>query len=395
MKAAFQLVVDCFIVFLFIIVPSVSYCQPVLSSKPSGKDVVASLPNVVNNSTTTTNNTPPPPTTTTTAVNNKAEVNNSDKIVKILPDKSFKWTEHREILPYNYAQVTTQPAPVYKGAWNSLVDKRPVRYLDGGFIWVSLESPLAIKSGNNTWYYINKNEFIQDKYLSFFDVSKFKGVDLRQHPLNGIYGWLVLDTYTSATPGKQEYLDGELLEKHTLVKVLKIKMVNGQKWLKLASQKWVDGRRVALITHPQRPSKVPPGVKWIDINLYEQVLEAFEGDKMVYATLISSGLPEFETPTGLFRIWGKVQMAKMSGGRKGIDYYFLEDVPYHMYFFSGIAMHGAYWHDNFGMKQSHGCVNLAPRDAYWLFNWTRPFAPKGRFAKASRSNPGTYVSVHY
>ena len=335
-----------------------------------------------------------PPAVTKTDISSK-EDNATDKVVKFPPDTFFKWQDHRDILPYDYAQVTTQPAPVFKGAWNSLDDKKPVRYLDGGFIWVSLESPLAINSGNFTWYYINQNEFVQADYLSFFPVSTFKGINTKEHPLDGNYGWLVLDTYTSSTPGKQEYIDGELIEKHTFVKIVDIKFVNGQKWLKLAANKWIDGRRVALITHPQRPSKVPVGEKWIDINLYEQVLEAFEGDRLIYATLISSGLPEFETPTGLFRIWGKVQMAKMSGGKKGVDYYFLEDVPYHMYFSAGVAMHGAYWHDNFGMKQSHGCVNLAPRDAYWLFNWTLPKTPKKRFIKASRSNPGTYVYVHY
>ena len=326
---------------------------------------------------------------------NEAGGNETENVFKIPPDNTFKWSEHREILLYNYAQVTTQPAPVYKAPWSKLAGKKPKRTLDGGFIWVSLESPLPIDSGNFKWYHINKGEFIEQAYLSFFNVSTFKGINFKEHPLEGTYGWLVLDTYTSITPGKQEYIDGELIEKHTLVKVLKTRMIRGQKWLKLAKKKWVDGRRVALITKPSRPAQIPPGAKWIDVNLYEQVLEAFEGDKLVYATLISSGLPEFETPTGLFRIWGKVRMNKMSGGKKGNDYYFLEDVPFHMYFSAGVALHGAYWHDNFGMKQSHGCVNLAPRDAYWLFNWTSPVAPPGKFVKSSRANPGTFVYVHY
>ncbi len=323
-------------------------------------------------------------------------VNASDKVVMILPDTSFKWSGHRNILPYRYAEVTTQPAPVYRAPWGDITGKKPKRMLEGGFLWVSLETPLPIDSGNFTWYNINKNEFVQKDYLSFFDISTFKGIYIKKHPLSGTYGWLVLDTYTSPKPGRQDYIDGQLIEKHTIVKIIGTRVTeNGQKWLRLAAHKWVDGRRVALITMPDRPSRVPRKAKWIDINLYEQVLEAFEGNRLVYATLISSGLPEFETPTGLFRIWGKVRMAKMSGGKMGMDYYYLEDVPYHMYFSAGVAMHGAYWHDNFGMKQSHGCVNLAPRDAYWLFNWTKPYAPKDRFVKSSPSNPGTFVYVHY
>ncbi len=386
MKAKFYVIVN-FVAFFMFVVPDIS------------PGILAALNNSSANTTTVSQNAPVAGNASQevnhTNQSSQLDGNQTDKVIKILPDTSFDWKEHRNILPCDYAQVTTQPAPVFKGAWSSLKEKKPVRYLDGGFIWVSLESPMAINSGNFTWYYINQNEFIQADYLSFFQVSTFKGINTKELPLNGSYGWLVLDTYTSRTPGKQEYIDGELIEKHTLVKIADIKFVNGQKWLKLATNKWIDGRRIALITHPQRPSKVPAKAKWIDINLYEQVLEAFEGDRLVYATLISSGLPEFETPTGLFRIWGKVRMAKMSGGEKGEDYYFLEDVPYHMYFSAGVAMHGAYWHDNFGMKQSHGCVNLAPRDAYWLFNWTLPKTSNKRFIKSSRSNPGTYVYVHY
>jgi len=90
---------------------------------------------------------------------------------------------------------------------------------------------------------------------------------------------------------------------------------------------------------------------------------------MVYATLISSGLPGWDTPPGLFQVWRKVEMAKMSGAPLKADYYFLEDVTWAMYFDGAIATHAAYWHNSFGYKHSHGCVNLAPSDARWLFYW--------------------------
>ncbi len=320
--------------------------------------------------------------------------NTLSEIFKIYPDKDFKWEEHRDILPKKYAQIIEQPAPVYGVPWMDLSNKKPKRLIDGGFIWVSLESPVGIKSGNCTWYQINDQEFMQEKYMAFYEPSTFKGIDLRQKELDGLFGWLVLDTYTSLTPGKQDYLEGELIEKHTLVKILATILINGKKWLKLAEKKWVDGTRVALITSAQRPNKIPPGANWIDINIYEQVLCAYEGDKMIYATLISSGLPSFDTPSGVFRIWGKAKMRKMSGGEKGKDYYFLEDVPYQMYFSHGVAIHAAYWHNNFGIRQSHGCVNVSPRDAKWLFEWTSPKVISKSFIKSTRSNPGTFVYVH-
>ncbi len=311
------------------------------------------------------------------------------------PDTDFYWYQHRDILPREYAEVTGQPAGVYSAPLANIKNVRPVRMLDGGFIWVSLETPTLFKVGINSWYYINPGEYVLADSLTKRPVSTFKGLDFSRFSLQGDCGWIVLDTVTSKIPGREEYIDGEYLDKHVLVRIQETKMINGQKWLKLGEKKWVNGSRVALITRPERPAGIPSGVKWIDINLYEQVLEAFDGDILVYATLVSSGLPQFDTPTGLFHIWGKVRMAKMGGGEKGKDYYFLEDVPYHMYFHQGYAIHGAYWHDNFGIKQSHGCVNIAPRDAYWLFAWTTPKVTGSGWVKSKPSNPGTYVYVHY
>jgi lipoprotein-anchoring transpeptidase ErfK/SrfK len=117
----------------------------------------------------------------------------------------------------------------------------------------------------------------------------------------------------------------------------------------------------------------------------------------VYATLVSSGLPQWDTDSGLFRIFMKVRQAKMSGREGKPDYYFLEDVPYAMYFNRDMALHGAYWHDKFGFKHSHGCVNLPPADALWLWNWTTPDSTDKSFvmvADRKSNTEGTWVWVH-
>lgn len=129
---------------------------------------------------------------------------------------------------------------------------------------------------------------------------------------------------------------------------------------------------------------VPAGVNasgehWIDVNLSTQSLTAYEGTTAVFSTLISSGLPEFPTVTGQFRVWLRYQSQTMNGYSLGYDYY-LENVPYVMYFYKDYAIHGTYWHSNFGQQMSHGCVNVATSDAQWLFNW---------------STRGTLVNVHY
>ena len=116
---------------------------------------------------------------------------------------------------------------------------------------------------------------------------------------------------------------------------------------------------------------------------------------MVYATLVSSGLRQWPTAKGLFRIHTKITWGPMSGREGKPDFYSLEDVPWSMYFFEDYALHGAYWHDGFGYQHSHGCVNLAPLDAKWLYDWTTPVVPQGGAgATAPKAAPGTWVWVH-
>ena len=129
------------------------------------------------------------------------------------------------------------------------------------------------------------------------------------------------------------------------------------------------------------PSNVnaAPGEHWIDVNLTTQSLTAYEGDQPVLTTYISSGAWPHLTVTGQFQVYIRYQSQDMNGFRLGYDYY-LENVPYVMYLYKDYALHGTYWHNNFGFPMSHGCVNMKTADAQWLFNW---------------SSYGTVVNVHY
>ena len=86
----------------------------------------------------------------------------------------------------------------------------------------------------------------------------------------------------------------------------------------------------------------------------------------------------------------------MEGGNKEWGtYYYLPNVPNNMFFYKGYALHGAYWHNNFGNPMSHGCVNEPLANATEIFNWAGPIVPEGKnVVKASPENPGTRVYVH-
>lgn len=135
--------------------------------------------------------------------------------------------------------------------------------------------------------------------------------------------------------------------------------------------------------------------KWIEVDLSEQKLIAWEGDKIFLETPISSG-KWYPTPKGEFTIWSKFKYTKMEGGIKGTrTYYYLPNVPYTMYFYKGFGLHGTYWHNNFGQPMSHGCVNLPTSMAEKLFWWTDPVLPGGKnMVRATKDNSGTKVVIH-
>lgn len=115
----------------------------------------------------------------------------------------------------------------------------------------------------------------------------------------------------------------------------------------------------------------------IEIDLTNQKLYAFEGDKRVFEFAVSTGKPWWATPTGDYRIWIKLRYVRMEGGSKEFGtYYNLPNVPYTMFIYNdsipkwkGYGIHGAYWHNNFGHPMSHGCINMRIEEAGRLYNW--------------------------
>ncbi len=142
--------------------------------------------------------------------------------------------------------------------------------------------------------------------------------------------------------------------------------------------------------------------KRIEVDLTNQRLSAFEGNRKVYDFLVSTG-KWGRTPTGEFHIWIKLRYTRMSGGNKALGtYYNLPNVPYTMYFYNsdipmqrGYGIHGAYWHNNFGHPMSHGCINMKPEEAGILYAWADPVIPDGKSSvRAGDSNPGTRIIIY-
>lgn len=146
-----------------------------------------------------------------------------------------------------------------------------------------------------------------------------------------------------------------------------------------------------------RPDGVAEDEPWVHVDLSEQTLVLYQGDEPVYATLVSTGVEEHETPTGLFEIRRKHVTDTMSniGPDAGDDRYSIEDVPWTQYFEAGVALHTAFWHTRMGMPRSHGCVNMTPYDAHHVFGRTWPQLPGGWHGLSTEGTPlsGSHVLV--
>jgi lipoprotein-anchoring transpeptidase ErfK/SrfK len=127
-------------------------------------------------------------------------------------------------------------------------------------------------------------------------------------------------------------------------------------------------------TYSIDPAEMADEGRWIDVDLSEQRVRAYEGASAANEFLVSTGVSAHPTVTGQFRIYVKLRSTAMAGPG-----YFLPGVPFTMYFYKGYSLHGTYWHSNFGVPMSHGCINMFTPDAEWLFNW---------------ASVGTLVNVH-
>ncbi|HID98049.1 MAG TPA: murein L,D-transpeptidase [Thermodesulfobacteriaceae bacterium] len=292
-----------------------------------------------------------------------------------------------------YGCVVEQPCPVFSAPCGNGTACIPFRHIKEGFVFVSLEDPEPVDIGDSRWFCINKGEYVRASSIEPVEPSSFRGMPISENQFFP-FAWVILDSYAAREPGIYFQPWGQPVSKYTPVRIMETRKTGLWYWYRISEDRWLEQRRLAVVRKQPRPEEVGPKEKWIDIDLYEQVLAAYQGDRMVFATLVSSGVRDFPTEEGLYRIWTKARTAKMSGGEVGSNYYLLEDVPYQMYYQGNFALHGAYWHDNFGIPCSHGCINLSVEDSRWLFNWTSPSPSRRNWARSSKDEPGTWINIH-
>lgn len=282
---------------------------------------------------------------------------------------------------------------------SGLIDVRMVR----GF-YLALDQEVTGFSGK--FWRTTAGEFAPvDHVLVHKPATEFEGVwvgrdtEPRKLPL----GWVFGKKARKFTIEDGKVKGGDHIERFTIVKLTgKSQMIEGRGYFETDQGFWMrdfDGT-VARATKP--PADLAPNEKWIDVNLKTQTLVAYEGDKPVFATIVSTGrhddfdkTKDHRTVQGTFTIREKHIASTMEDNTASDGPYSIQDVPWIMYFHGSYALHGAFWHSMFGHERSHGCVNMTPHDAKEMFGWVGPNLPKGWHGVfATKENPGTRVIVH-
>jgi lipoprotein-anchoring transpeptidase ErfK/SrfK len=232
-------------------------------------------------------------------------------------------------------------------------------------------------------------------------------VEARPSPFSGAFlkgpldvGWVVVDTTPVYAAPAGDRVRNEIRTRFEQITVLEKRKAGGGHWFRIGDQKWLRGRDVRVATTAEQPPGLRPRERWIDVDIENQILTAYEGERAVFATLVSTGKGRGKdpqaTPKGTHRIWVKLTSTDMDNleDEDASRYYAMQAVPWVMFFDRGYGLHGTYWHRSFGNVRSHGCVNLAPHDARFLFYWASPRLPVGWTAALPTDHePGTLVRV--
>jgi hypothetical protein len=278
----------------------------------------------------------------------------------------------------HYGEVTQPTAPIFGSIEEAIKGnkKSAYQYLNGDFMFISYTDEQYID--NKHLYMVSPGAWMTAAYISRIGVlPRSQGVAFSRTPTTA-FGWTLnyfgpTPLLTKRTPGSQgsDYTSHGL-NLYDIVQIYDAVQVGNEEWYMVGPDEWVSKRYMARVTPSTKPPEGSTGDRWIEVNLWDQTLAVYDQRQLVFATVIASGADPFWTQPGLFQIREKLASTLMRGASgTGGDAYYLEDVPWTMYYDGPRALHGAYWRAKMGFPQSHGCVNMTVGDAHWLFDWAQ------------------------
>jgi len=259
-------------------------------------------------------------------------------------------------------------------------------------------------AAGRTWLLTPDMRLIPKDKVRVRPLPKLQGIDLKAHPeikLPLAFVWLGDAARYHRDEGGEIVRDEGSWQRHSFIETTgKMAKGHGHYYWEMRDGRLASYSDVTIIKRGHRPRSVHAGEKWVEVRVTWGYLLAYEGDEPVYVTAMSPGVDGIAarghaTARGYHYVDWKMITGDMSGTDKR-KYWFVDEVPWVAYYKDNYAVHGAWWHNDFGRPKSHGCVNLPPAAARFMFHWMDPQIPEGWYA-ASAHYPfsrGTMIYIH-
>ena len=313
----------------------------------------------------------------------------------ILPLPAYKPDASYNDIPYQYFKINEDGTPFYASLDAAIANQPSGPHMyPSKHLYVSYQE--LVNSDQDTFYLLRSGYWIRADggRLARYNPA-FQGLLFSSTPRNA-FGWILEEIQSRTSPGVNSPESGITYRRFNVVQIYATQDVDNLTWNLIAPGEWVDSRQIARVDPVAAQPTGVTGGRWIQVNLSEQTVTVYDNNRLVFATLASTGIDRFWTRPGLFQIHKKLETETMSNSVPD-DFYYLEDVPWTMYFDEARALHGAYWHNWFGYQLSHGCVNLSIGDAHWLYDWANVGDPVYVFDPSGKTptDPSLFGSGGY
>lgn len=280
-----------------------------------------------------------------------------------------------------YLEVENDGADIFPNPDAAARGEDAIERQGGGFVYFASGSSTSV--GDQRIYRTTRGS-VRSEDVRSAHPSEFQGFAFYRSPQRP-FGWLTAGGICPRTePSPQAPIAERCFTRYQRVDILGIERTERGPWIQISESAWVLDEYVARVDPEVSKPDAVESDRWIEVNLAEQTVTVYEDQQLVYATVASSGRSGFWTQPGTFQVWAKLERDNITGGSPGSDgYYFLENVPWVLYFDQARALHGTYWHNRFGSPRSRGCVNLSPADAGWVYQfaqegtWVHVYDPTG------------------
>ncbi|MEM7156512.1 MAG: L,D-transpeptidase family protein [Myxococcota bacterium] len=308
------------------------------------------------------------------------------------------------LAPFHYARLKPKggdgnnpPAPLWRSRTAMRRGAEPESFLQPEHDYAFVKRR-RLRSG--AMLYTPSKRVVREADIKRMKPSDFAGRDVASRPIPAgvVMSWSITWPFAAvhAEPKESSPVTGKLPLHEELMVHDEPKTERGLTWYPVAEPHtgWVQAEQIRRWNPMKAPADVEALEPWIDVDLSQQVLALRRGGEVEFVTLISSGNWKHATPRGIFRLESKWAFADMRSRAGDDDTYYVEGVPWAMYFRGRYALHGTFWHNRFGRRTSHGCINLSAHDARYVYERTAPIAKPGWVVTHEHlKEPGTLIRI--